>query len=554
MTDSPTRITVGELAVRFLEQCGTRAAFGVISIHNMPILDAFNTRRTIRFVSARGEAGACNMADAYARVSGCLGVCVTSTGTGSGNAAGAMVEALTAGTPLLHLTGQIESPFLDRDLGYIHEHPAQLAMLKAVGKEAFRIRNPATALATLREAVRIAQTPPCGPVSIEIPIDVQKLLLDLPPVLSPPPRALVQPSPVALDLLAERLRGARRPLLWLGGGARAAGDAAQRLVKLGWAVVTSVQGRGIVPEDHPQTLGSYNLQKPAEEFYATLDAMLTVGSRLRSNETLNYKLQLPRNHYRIDANALAENRGYDSACFVHGDASLALHALADRLEGRMQIDPQLAADVCRARQGCAAMVDAGLGAYLALKDGLAQVAAADLWWVRDITLSNSMWGNRAPVLNHPRAGVHALGGGIGQGLAMAIGTAIADTAHQLGRKTVALAGDGGFMLNVGELACAVQENANIVVLLMNDSRYGVIKNIQDDIYGGRHCYVELHTPDFAQFCASLRVTHFKLDSPRQTQDVLTRAFAATGPVVVEVDMQAWGPFAAKFAGPILKKD
>ena len=554
MTDSPTRITVGELAVRFLEQWGTRAAFGVISIHNMPILDAFNTRRTIRFVSARGEAGACNMADAYARVSGCLGVCVTSTGTGSGNAAGAMVEALTAGTPLLHLTGQIESPFLDRDLGYIHEHPAQLAMLKAVGKEAFRIRNPATALATLREAVRIAQTPPCGPVSIEIPIDVQKMLLDLPPDLSPPPRALVQPSPVALDLLAERLRGARRPLLWLGGGARAAGDAAQRLVKLGWAVVTSVQGRGIVPEDHPQTLGSYNLQKPAEEFYATLDAMLTVGSRLRSNETLNYKLQLPRNHYRIDANALAENRGYDSACFVHGDASLALHALADRLEGRMQIDPQLAADVRRARQGCAAMVDAGLGAYLALKDGLAQVAAADLWWVRDITLSNSMWGNRAPVLNHPRAGVHALGGGIGQGLAMAIGTAIADTAHQLGRKTVALAGDGGFMLNVGELACAVQENANIVVLLMNDSRYGVIKNIQDDIYGGRHCYVELHTPDFAQFCASLRVTHFKLDSPRQTQDVLTRAFAATGPVVVEVDMQAWGPFAAKFAGPILKKD
>ncbi|HEX5389509.1 MAG TPA: thiamine pyrophosphate-binding protein, partial [Burkholderiaceae bacterium] len=153
-TTAATRITVGELAVRFLEQCGVRAAFGVISIHNMPILDAFHVRQKIRFVSARGEAGACNMADSYARVSGTLGVCVTSTGTGCGNAAGAMVEAITAGTPMLHLTGQIESPFLDRDLGYIHEHPAQLAMLKAVGKDAFRIRNPETALATLREAVR----------------------------------------------------------------------------------------------------------------------------------------------------------------------------------------------------------------------------------------------------------------------------------------------------------------------------------------------------------------------------------------------------------------
>ena len=158
-------VTVGAAITAFLEQCEVKAAFGVISIHNMPILDAFHLRQKIRFVSARGEAGACNMADSYARVSGTLGVCVTSTGTGCGNAAGAMVEAITAGTPMLHLTGQIESPFLDRDLGYIHEHPAQLAMLKAVGKDAFRIRNPETALATLREAVRLAQTPPCGPVT-----------------------------------------------------------------------------------------------------------------------------------------------------------------------------------------------------------------------------------------------------------------------------------------------------------------------------------------------------------------------------------------------------
>jgi acetolactate synthase-1/2/3 large subunit len=110
------------------------------------------------------------------------------------------------------------------------------------------------------------------------------------------------------------------------------------------------------------------------------------------------------------------------------------------------------------------------------------------------------------------------------------------------------------MLNVGELACAVQEKANLVVLLMNDSRYGVIRNIQDDIYGGRHCYVDLHTPNFGQFCSSLQVTHFLLNDPKETRHVLTQAFAASGPVVVEVDMNAWGPFSAKFAGPILKKD
>ena len=554
MKDTQPKVSVGELAARFLELCGTKAAFGVISIHNMPLLDAFNTRQKIRFVSARGEAGACNMADAYARVTGRLGVCVTSTGTGAGNAAGALIEALTAGTPLLHLTGQIESDYLDRDLGYIHEAPQQLAMLQSVGKAAFRIRNTATALATLREAHRLAFTAPCGPVSIEIPIDIQASLMDLPADLAPLALPALQPDVAQVNALAARLKTARRPLLWLGGGARGARAAAERFVRMGWGVVTSVQGRGIIAEDNPASLGSYNLQKPAEDLYQSCDAMLAVGTRLRSNETLRYKLKLPKALYRIDANALAHNRGYSSDYFVQGDAAATLNALAERLEDRMQIDPALVRDVNRARSEAANLVDATLGPYLTLKKAVEKQAGQDIWWVRDITLSNSMWGNRAPMLNHPRAGVHALGGGIGQGLAMAIGTSIADAEHGLQRKTLALAGDGGFMLNVGELACAVQERANFVLLLMNDSRYGVIKNIQDDIYGSRHCYVELHTPDFAAFCASLGVTHFSLKIPAQTADVLAQAFAASGPVVVEVDMQSWGSFAAKFAGPILKKD
>ena len=551
-----TRITVGELAVRFLEQCGTRAAFGVISIHNMPILDAFHRRRRIRFVSARGEAGACNMADAYARVTGVLGVCVTSTGTGAGNAAGALVEALTAGTPMLHLTGQIEAEYLDRDLGFIHEAPAQLAMLQSVSKAAFRIRDSQTALATLREAARLAFTPPCGPVSIEIPVDVQASLLDLPPDLQPAAPAPLQAAGAQVDALAERLRAARRPLLWLGGGARGAGAAVQRFVQMGFGVVTSVQGRGVVAEDHPATLGSFNLQKPVEDFYQTCDAMLVVGSRLRSNETLRYQLQLPKPLLRIDANALAHNRGYASDYFVQGDALETLNALADRLQGRMDIAPGFGRDLKAAREQAGYQVDAGLGAYIQLKNALEQqVRQKKCWWVRDITLSNSMWGNRTPVLDHPRAGVHALGGGIGQGLAMAIGTAIADATHTLGRKTVLLAGDGGFMLNVGELACAVQEKAELVVLLMNDSCYGVIKNIQDDIYGSRHCYVDLVNPNFSTLCASLKVPHFRLSDPAQTATTLAQALQmSAGPVMVEVDMKAWGPFAAKFAGPILKKD
>lgn len=132
---------------------------------------------------------------------------------------------------------------------------------------------------------------------------------------------------------------------------------------------------------------------------------------------------------------------------------------------------------------------------------------------------------------------------------MGIGAALANQAHGLGRKTVVLAGDGGFMLNLGELACAVQEQADLMVLLMNDRRYGVIKNIQDAVYGSRHCYVDLHTPDFAALCASMQAAYLRLDSPAATVSVLSQGLQQRGPVVVEVDMAAWGEFPVKFAGP-----
>ncbi|CAN7318952.1 thiamine pyrophosphate-binding protein [Aquipseudomonas alcaligenes] len=542
-----TQVTVGAAIAAFLEQCEVKAAFGVISIHNMPILDAFAQRGNIRFVMARGEAGAANMADAYARTTGGLGVCLTSTGTAAGNAAGALVEALTAGTPLLHLTGQIETPYLDHGLAYIHEAPDQLTMLKAISKAAFRVRSVDTALSTLKQAVQMALTAPTGPVSVEIPIDIQAALIDWPADLSPLPVAVAQPAEQALDELAARFAKARRPLLWLGGGARHAGEQVKRLLAMGVGVVTSTQGRGIVPEDDERSLGAFNLNPPVEQFYQRCDALLVVGSRLRGNETLKYQLKLPRPLYRVDADATADGRGYPSDFFVCGDAEPVLKGLADRLDGRLTVDPSFAADLAAARNQARAQLVDGLGPYAALVEQLQALVGRDFNWVRDVTVSNSTWGNRHLRIFSPRAGVHALGGGIGQGLAMGIGAAVG--AAQSGRKTFVLAGDGGFILNLGELATAVQERADMVVLLMNDQGYGVIRNIQDAAYGGRRCYVDLHTPDYAQLSAALGLRHARVSDLKDFSRVLDGALAEPGPFLLEVDMLAVGRFKTLFAGP-----
>ena len=544
MPDAPA--TAGDLVAAFLDACGVRTAFGVISIHNMPILDAFARDGRMRFVPARGEAGALNMADAFARVSGGLGVGVTSTGVAAGNAAGSLVEALTAGSPVLHLTGQIERGWLDRGWGYIHEAPDQPTMLRGVSKAFFRVQTPEEALGVLREAAKTALTPPCGPVSVEIPIDVQAAAVEIPETLAPAKFVRTRPAPADLDALAEAVAGARRPVLWLGGGARGADSAALRLADMGVGIVTSTNGRGVVPESHPITLGAFNAAPPVEAFYGSCDLMVVVGSRLRGNETLKWKLGLPDNRWRVDCDPSMDGRGYTAAHFVRGDAVAALGGLADRLTGRLRIDPAFADDLAAARQAAEAGLRANLGeAWSAVLDTVKAHFPAGSHWVRDITLSNSIWGNRAVPLTGSRQGVHSLGGAIGQGLPMAVGAALAEP----GRRTVALVGDGGFALNIGELATLAQERAPVTILLMNDGGYGVIRNIQDAHYGGRRHYADLLTPDFAALCASMGVRHLKAASVEAFSQTLPKALESGGPAVLEVDMAGIGPFARPFAGP-----
>lgn len=537
---------VGDLIARTLADAGVTVAFGVISIHNMPILDAILRQDRIKFVPARGEAGAMNMADAYARVSKTLGVVITSTGTAAGNAAGSQVEALTAGSPVLHITTQIDTPWMDRDRAAIHDVPRQPDMLKAVSKAFYRIWDANGCVPILQAAMSAALSAPAGPVSVEIPVDVQRLPARIPARIGAPIIVTPTPDEAQLDMLAAMMSRARRPMIWLGGGAKAASAAATELVTRGVCTVSSTNGRAVVREDHPRNLGAFNMTPEAQAIFDSCDLMIVAGSRLRGNETRNNAMRLGRTLVQIDADASQGGRNYHTDLFVHGDVRLVLEGLLARLPAQLEVDRTFAESVAAARRSGEERVRAGLKPYEPLVDVLRQrIFTQGLPWVRDVTIANSTFGNRYVCFAAPHLGVHALGGGIGMGAAMAIGASFASP----DKKTIALLGDGGAQVNLGEFATAVENRSEIVFILMNDQAYGVIANIQDAQYANRQAYCRLHTPRFGLFAKSIGLDHVAIAAIEDFEAAFDAALARPGPTLIEIDMLAIGPFAERFGGP-----
>jgi acetolactate synthase-1/2/3 large subunit len=542
-TEMASDYTVGDLVAEFLSQCGVTTAFGIASVHNIPMLDAIGRRNAIRFMMARGELGGAHMADGYARVSGGLGVIFSSTGPGAANAVGGLIEARFSGSSVLHITGQTSTKFVDREMGTVHDAPDQLGMLRSVSKSAYRVRSAQQAIGVLTRAAVDALTPPTGPVSVEVPIDLQRTPVERPAIFDnfvlplPPPRT---PSEVELDELAARVVAAKRPMLWLGSGARRASAAVHKLLDLGFTVINSINGKGTVSEDHPMSLGGLhgNGMPRVQQFYQSVDLMLAVGTRLRGQETGDFVIKLPPNLVQIDTDPLANGRTYANTYFVCGDAQATLEALLPRIEGRLKVEPAYHKEFAALKQTARSEFLATLGVYGSFSEQLRAVMPKDAIWVRDVTQSNTTWGNRIFPVYSPHQSIFPVGAGIGQGLSLGLGAAAAAN----GRKTVVMTGDGGFFLNVGELWTAVQEKLDMTVIVMNDRGYGVIKRIQDVTAQGRRFFADLQGPDLGQLAQLAGIPFWKVQNADAFGETVGKAIAHKGLGMVEVDMNEVGEF------------
>ncbi|GAA4482000.1 thiamine pyrophosphate-binding protein [Rhodococcus olei] len=545
--EHPQPVTGGDAVALALEALGVDTVFTIPSAHNLTILRAIDQRGAIRVVGGRHEQGVVHAADAYARVSGRIGVAVVSGGPGTANAMGGLYEAHHASSPVLLITSQVETSHLGRGRGYVHEAEHQAEMLRTASKETVSITSVDEIAATVVRLGRSALTGRPRPVAVEIPLDLQdETVRDLHALdaVAAPAWDIVRkaPDPLSIDRAAAVLATAKAPVIWAGGGVvRSRAGADLQLLAERWdaPVLTSREGRGAIPESDPRSLGGYATLPPMREFLAGCDVMLAVGTRFQMYPTAEWRLELPATMVHLDVDPTMIGLSYPATASVVADAQLGLTALTKAL-------PEV-----QDTAGRAAHLDAGRRAAAAARDLVALQAGTDHLEISrviaetrpgagalvcDATVPAYVWGDRLVPITEIGTSVRSTAAGIGPGMAMAVGAALAADTH-----SVLLQGDGGFMLGVGELATAVQCRAKVIVCLFDDSGYGMLRTIQSNIGDGSPLHVDLATPDFTTLASSFGAEAHRVGSAAAFDTAFRAALTHDGPTLIHVDMASLAP-------------
>ncbi len=532
-------MTGGEAVYEALRALGVEHVFGIVSVHNIPIYDAILRGGGITAVSVRHEQGALHAADGYARATGKLGVAITSTGPGATNGMTGLFEAQFASSPVMMITGQVDSQWYGKGKGFLHEAENQLPMLRTLTRRTESVRRPEEIGETIVRLAGDALTGRPQPVAVEIPVDFQyaKAAIDIPAVEGFP---RLQPSRDAVEQAASALRDARRPIIWAGGGvvsANAGAALAQLAEKLNAPVFTSTTGRGAIPEDHALAMGPLTAQPQFTPIFDEADVVLAVGTRFQGGATRNWAVRLPGKLIHVDADPGVISRNYAADVAVVGDAALSLAGILQSLDGASGAEAEFTEKAQRVRDGVRESVRKQIGPdYEAIMDTMRELLPREGNIVRDATVPAYLWGNRLIPILEPRTSMHSTSAAIGPGLPLALGAAIGS-----GKKTALIQGDGGFMLNIAELSTASQYQAPVIVCLFNDGGYGVLRNIQSNTFDGRQTGVDLATPDFEMVARGMGVAGVKAGSVAEFRDAFAAAMERTGPTLIDIDMTKLEP-------------
>ena len=523
------RMTGGEAVVQTLVAEEVEAVFGLPGTHALAMFDALQDAPSIRRITTRHEQGATFMADGYARASGDIGVCLLSTGPAAANSITAMSTAYADSSPVLNISSQMLTADVGDGRGYLHDVSDQLGAFAHVTGWSARAKSVTAVPWLVHEAISKMRTGRPRPAALEVPKDVLDATGEA-TVLPRSPRVVPSPDPRQVAQASDMLLRARRPVIWAGGGAAQASEQIARLAEsLEAPVLTTATGKGTLPDTHPLALGAIAAQHPAVwEYLSGCDLVLVVGSKLGPNDTAAWKLPLPEALVHIDLDPAVIGRTYPATLAMVSDARQALEALLRTVEASIGERTSRADEVAGLRASFRQMMLERSEEAVALIDEIRAAVPPGGVIAGDVTISTS-WASLMLEVDHPRNFMKPGSGALGAGLPLAMGAKVARPESP----ALAICGDGGFMYTAAELSAAVQSGINVVALVVNDSKFGILEPQQIEQFG-RTTMVDLHNPDFVKLAESFGAYGVCVDSVTEVGQAIRAAFAEERPAVVEL--------------------
>ncbi len=541
MTDS---LTGSQILCRALLEEGVDTLFGYPGGAIMPFYHALPEFPGLRHVLVRHEQAAAHAADGYARASGRAGVCVATSGPGATNLVTGLATAHMDNTPLVAITGQVARAMMGRDA---FQETDIIGITQPITKHSRLIEDAGEIAGAVREAFHVAQEGRPGPVLLDIPKDVQNQRgswtggpvdgrtggqVDRRTVAQTSPAGRPPVHPSTLEEAARLIAAAERPLIMAGHGVLLAGAYAElRLLaeRTGIPVVTTLLGISAFPEAHPLHLGMPGMHGEVHVNRAIQQSDLIIGLGLRFDDRVTGNLAgFARGakliHVDVDISEIGKN--VPAAVALVGDVREVLCALL----------PQVAPRSCDGwRREIAGSVrppyagsDCSLSPQMIL-DAISDGSGSGCTIVSDVG-QHQMWVAKLFRYQHPNS--HITSGGLGT-MGFAVPAAMGVALARPSQPVWAISGDGGFQMNMQEIATMVQERIPVKMAVFNNGYLGMVRQWQQFFHGRRYSATPIWSPDYVRLAEAYGIAGYRVETAGQLAGVVDAAMAEPGPVLVE---------------------
>ncbi|MCK4230627.1 acetolactate synthase large subunit [Enterobacter asburiae] len=533
ITSNKTRFTGAQLIVHLLERQGITTVAGIPGGTVLPLYDALSQSTQIRHVLARHEQGAGFIAQGMARTQGKPAVCMACSGPGATNLVTAIADARLDSIPLICITGQVPSSMIGTDA---FQEVDTYGISIPITKHNYLVRDISELPQVISDAFRIAQSGRPGPVWIDIPKDVQTAEIEIDVLPEPGDRA---PAPAfsaeSVRDAAAMINAAKRPVLYLGGGAINAADEIREFAeKANLPTTMTLMALGMLPKAHPLSLGMLGMHGARSTNYILQEAdlLIVMGARFDDRAIGKTEQFCPNAkiiHVDIDRAELGKIKQPHVA--IQGDVAEVLAELIPQTDATDRADwRQLVTDLQREFPGAIPTEGDPLSHY-----GLINAVAACVDDSAIITTDvgqHQMWTAQTYPLNRPRQWLTSGGlGTMGFGLPAAVGAALANP----DRKVICFSGDGSLMMNIQEMATAAENQLDVKIILMNNEALGLVHQQQSLFYKqGVFAATYPGMINFMQIAAGFGLHTCDLNAEEDAQAALQAAISRPGPALIHV--------------------